>query len=143
MVASMKINSSHFSRQVRAELSQIEELCGDLKTLLNENNLSQISFCCELLLREAFNNAVLHGAKNDIRQKILVEANCTPEFVILSIEDEGLGFDWQKLKKLPMADYTATSGRGISLCKCYASKVEFNAKGNRVTLQISTTSTPS
>jgi serine/threonine-protein kinase RsbW len=123
--------------RVPADLSELDAICQDLKNLLQAEALDSNIFICELLLREAFNNAVLHGSNNDINKKVLVEVSCMANYILLSIEDEGPGFDWQKKRAFDLVDETATSGRGISIYKCNGTNVSFNAKGNRVNLLIS------
>ena len=88
----------------------------------------------ELALREAVNNAVLHGNGMDAHK--LVEVRCHCELgkgVSLTIKDQGKGFDPNKLPN-PVAPnrLEAEHGRGIYLMKLSMDQVSFEQGGTKV-----------
>lgn len=51
----------------------------------------------------------------------------------LSVTDEGAGFDWQKFLDVKKEE-TALHGRGLKIIQAATDKIEFNQKGNSITL---------
>lgn len=92
-------------------------------------------FSMRLAIEEALVNAIKHGNQRDVSKQVHVAWSVDPDRVIVSVEDEGPGF---RLEDVP--DCTAEenldkpSGRGILLMRRFLSAVEYNEKGNRVTL---------
>ncbi|OKY76541.1 MAG: hypothetical protein BM485_04755 [Desulfobulbaceae bacterium DB1] len=95
--------------------------------------------CCNLfeliyILREALNNAVIHGNRNN--DALQVECTVALEHDKLSIvvSDQGAGFDWRAhlLKKKVPTD--ASSGRGIHSLSHYGFTVSYNESGNTLYL---------
>ncbi len=87
---------------------------------------------------EAMNNAVKHGNKGDPNKKIRVlVAVCDEENkVMLEVEDEGEGFDYETvLKRSGVIDIEAESGRGIFLMQNMADEIEFFNGGRGVRLK--------
>jgi serine/threonine-protein kinase RsbW len=86
-------------------------------------------------LSEALANAMLYGNCRDPRKRVRVEARVTPDEIVLRVTDEGHGFDPEKL-----ADPTSPGnrkrigGRGIFLIRKMMDHVEFNDKGNSITM---------
>lgn len=92
-------------------------------------------FSMRLAIEEALVNAIKHGNRRDAAKQVHIGWSVGPERVVVSVEDEGPGF---RLEDVP--DCTAEenldkpSGRGILLMRRFLSAVEYNEKGNRVTL---------
>ena len=92
-------------------------------------------FSMRLAIEEAIVNAIKHGNKRDVEKKVHVSWSVNAQRVTVAVEDEGAGF---KLEEVP--DCTAEenldkpSGRGIMLMRNFLSSIEYNDKGNRVTL---------
>lgn len=94
------------------------------------------SFAIRLALEEAVYNAFRHGHKNLPKQeKIRLSWRVTPEEVLISVEDNGPGFvpgavpDPTTHERLELPH-----GRGVMLMKAYMTVVQYNDKGNRVTM---------
>jgi serine/threonine-protein kinase RsbW len=84
-------------------------------------------------LDEAFVNAVKHGNKNDPTKLVRITAELTPQEASFTVEDEGEGFDINKIPDpCDPANLFRTSGRGVLLIYNIMDKVEYNAQGNRV-----------
>ncbi len=87
---------------------------------------------------EAMNNAVKHGNKEDPNKKVRVlVAICEEDNkVMLEVEDEGEGFDYETvLKRSGVIDREAESGRGIFLMQKMADDIEFFNGGRGVRLK--------
>lgn len=92
-------------------------------------------FAIRLALEEAVTNAIQHGNKLDNSKKVAVDFTMDDDKVVMSVTDEGEGFDASSLPD-PTLDENlqVTGGRGIALMRAYMDSVEFNEKGNKVTM---------
>jgi serine/threonine-protein kinase RsbW len=85
----------------------------------------------EIALREALNNAVIHGNREDPRKRVHVSCRCEAEQeVSLVVKDEGQGFDSNAVPD-PTAPGAVESshGRGIYLMKALMDEVRFEQGG--------------
>jgi serine/threonine-protein kinase RsbW len=92
-------------------------------------------FAVRLALEEALVNAIRHGNDSDPAKEARLRYEITPERVVAEVEDQGPGFDPDKVPD-PLApeNLEKPSGRGLFLIRCYMTWVRFNECGNRVTL---------
>ncbi len=131
----------------------IYALCRDLRT----SNVKGL----KLGLYEAVANAVYHGnleldssikeendgfenydalANERINQdkyrgrKVNITLELNGSLIKYVVTDDGNGFDWRKVPAPDSDDMLALSGRGILLMNFYYDSVEWNDKGNQVTL---------
>lgn len=90
----------------------------------------------KLILSELFVNAMIHGNGQDPARKIAVEYLLDGERMRLTITDEGAGFDHGRIyDPLDAGNVMKISGRGLFLVKSLADSLEFNGKGNSVTVE--------
>jgi serine/threonine-protein kinase RsbW len=85
-------------------------------------------------LREALNNAVIHGNHEDPRKQVHVSCRCeAEEEVSIIVKDEGQGFDTKAVQD-PTAPGAIESshGRGIYLMKALMDEVHFEQSGAAV-----------
>jgi serine/threonine-protein kinase RsbW len=116
-----------------ATLEAIEGLCAEFR-LRNRNGATPgLGFAAELLLREALTNAVVHGSRADPSRQIRCTLRLRPGRLIISVQDDGGGFDWRAAFSRRSGD-RETSGRGMEILRAYSSRVRFNARGNSVTI---------
>lgn len=88
-----------------------------------------------IALDEAFVNAVKHGNKNDPTKLVRITAELSPQEARFTVEDEGEGFDVEQIPDPRDPDNLfKTSGRGVLLIYNIMDKVEYNARGNRLTM---------
>jgi serine/threonine-protein kinase RsbW len=86
-------------------------------------------------LTEALANAMLYGNCRDPRKRVRVEAHLTPREIKVQVTDEGRGFDPQALLDPTLPGNRARSGgRGIFLIRQLMDRVEFNDRGNSITM---------
>jgi serine/threonine-protein kinase RsbW len=95
----------------------------------------QSLFAIRLALDEALTNAVRHGNGSDPNKKVSVEFTADERRLVVQIEDEGAGFVPDDVPD-PTAEENLCRphGRGVMLMRAYMSDVQFNERGNRVTL---------
>ena len=86
-------------------------------------------------LTEALANAMLYGNCRDPRKRVRVEAHLTPHEIKVQVTDEGRGFDPAAVldPTLP-ANRIRSGGRGIFLIRQLMDRVEFNERGNSITM---------
>ena len=88
----------------------------------------------EIALREALENAVVHGNHEDPRKHVYVSCRCeAEEEVSIIVKDEGQGFDSNAVPD-PTAPGAIESshGRGIYLMKALMDEVRFEQSGAAV-----------
>ena len=88
----------------------------------------------ELALREALDNAVVHGNQEDPKTKVHIRCRCWPgKEISIVVTDQGKGFDFEKAVGNGLTpDPAAERGRGISLMKAYMDDVHFERDGSEV-----------
>lgn len=86
-------------------------------------------------LDEAIANAIIHGNKSDPQKLVHIIAELTPQEARFTIEDEGEGFDRQQIPDpRDPANLFKPSGRGMLLISNIMDEVEYNERGNRLTM---------
>jgi serine/threonine-protein kinase RsbW len=92
-------------------------------------------FAIRLALDESLSNAIRHGSKNDPSKTIMIEFEVNAERVIFTICDEGPGFNSTTLPDPTLEEnLEMTSGRGVMLIRAYMTSVDYNDRGNCVTM---------
>jgi serine/threonine-protein kinase RsbW len=86
-------------------------------------------------LDEAFVNAVKHGNHNDPRKLVRITAELSAKEARFTVEDEGDGFNVQEIPDpRDPANLFKTSGRGVLLIYNIMDEVQYNERGNRLTM---------
>ncbi|MGB7567914.1 MAG: SpoIIE family protein phosphatase [Chitinivibrionales bacterium] len=89
----------------------------------------------KIILTELFANAIYHGNKGDHSKKVTIGHIINKKKILVSIMDEGDGFDPAGIPDPTLPENLVKDcGRGLYIVHTYVDKVEFNAKGNRVTV---------
>lgn len=117
-------------------MANVDRACIEVKETVSHRGAAEHLFACQLLFREAANNAISHGNREEPARIIKTLLNIHDKQISLTIVDEGDGFDWRAVLNRPQ-DLEATSGRGFMIMRDYATKILFNRKGNKLTLIIS------
>ena len=88
----------------------------------------------ELALREALNNAVVHGNRLDAHKLVHVRCRCKGgEGISLIISDQGQGFDPRAVPDpLTVENLEADHGRGIHIMRLLMDEVSFEERGTEV-----------
>jgi len=117
--------------QVRAISPLVDRL---MKLIEKSQCVPGEEFDTELALREALNNAVVHGNREDPETKVHIRCRCQPgKQLFIVVTDQGKGFDFKKVVGNGMAkDPDSEHGRGIQLMKAYMDDVHFERGGSEV-----------
>ena len=88
-----------------------------------------------IALDEAFVNAVKHGNRHDPHKLVRITADLSAKEARFAIEDEGEGFDVSEIPDpRDPSNLFKTSGRGVLLIYNIMDEVEYNERGNRLTM---------
>jgi serine/threonine-protein kinase RsbW len=140
-------SQSHFPRKrsrssileidswMRSEVRAISPLVDRLMRLIEGSQcVPGEEFAVELALREALNNAVVHGNREDPETKVHIRCRCQPgKELSIVVTDQGKGFDFEKVIGNGIAtDPDSEHGRGIQLMKTYMDDLHFERGGSEV-----------
>jgi serine/threonine-protein kinase RsbW len=120
---------------IPSEISAISPLVERLMRLIEgSHSVAGEESAVELALREALNNAVIHGNRLDARKLVHVRCRCKVEQGIsLIVSDQGQGFDPRTISDpLTVENLQADCGRGIHIMKLLMDEVSFERRGTEV-----------
>lgn len=85
------------------------------------------------VVAEAVANAMLYGNRNDPALRVTVEIDLHDDRVVISVSDEGDGFDPSVLADPTHPEILEqTTGRGLYMIRRLADHVAFNERGNTI-----------
>jgi serine/threonine-protein kinase RsbW len=83
---------------------------------------------------ECVSNAIIHGNKQDKKKVVNIELRFLDDQIRFIIEDQGEGFDFQKLKDPTSPEHIQNpGGRGVFIMKHLSDEVRFEDEG-RITI---------
>ena len=111
----------------------LEELLGQLG---DRGWPEEDKFGVHLSVEEALMNAIKHGNQRDPEKSVFVQYRLSDELLFVQVEDQGEGFNPEDVPD-PTLDENLElpSGRGLMLMRTFMSMVQYNEKGNRVTME--------
>lgn len=84
-------------------------------------------------LTELLVNAIYHGNRKDYTKKVVMGHVVTSERTVVSIMDEGPGFDPKAIADPTLPENLGKDcGRGLYIVRHYVDKTEYNERGNRI-----------
>jgi serine/threonine-protein kinase RsbW len=93
-------------------------------------------FGIHMALEESISNAIRHGNKEAADKQVDVECRFGPDHFWARITDEGPGFRPAEVPNCCAPEcLDLPGGRGLALMNAYMSRVEYNDRGNSVTLE--------
>lgn len=120
---------------IPSEISAISPLVERLMRLIEESRcVAGEENAVQLALREALNNAVVHGNRLDAHKVVHVRCRCKVEKGIsITVLDQGQGFHPSAVPDpLSVDNLEADHGRGIHLMKLTMDAVSFEQRGAEV-----------
>jgi serine/threonine-protein kinase RsbW len=125
---------AEFQWNYPARLENVDQVCSAAEAIFDQYTIPRKDcFAIVLLLREALNNAVIHGCNYDATMTMSCRMTIATREIVIEITDNGTGFNWRKTSLKHVAS-NSEHGRGMSIFLLYASTIAFNDSGNRVTL---------
>ena len=136
---SHEVNSHHdqFEAQISSNFEAGQEITERIMTSVGSAGFhSREQFGIRLAVDEAVTNAIKHGNQFHPKKTVRVDFRLDQRGVRIEIEDQGMGFRLEEVPD-PTADENLErpSGRGLMLMREFMTRIEFNAKGNRVVLE--------
>ncbi|MCK9296667.1 MAG: ATP-binding protein [Desulfobulbaceae bacterium] len=127
-------NNRSISCNFPSTLANVDRAVDTIKDFLLSRHVSFSPFELVFVLREALNNAVIHGNEKNSSLKVACSLHLEHDSLTIIVTDQGKGFDWQRqLLKTPVSSST-TSGRGLNSMEPYGFTLRFNAAGNTLYL---------
>jgi serine/threonine-protein kinase RsbW len=120
---------------IPSEISAISPLVERLMRLIEGSHcVAGEEHAVQLALREALNNAVVHGNRLDAHKLVHVRCRCkVRNGISLIVADQGQGFDPRTVPdSLTVENLEAEHGRGIRLMKFVMDEVSFQQRGTEV-----------
>jgi len=120
------------AENLRDAVSEVVEACERLAF-----SGSRATLNLRVAVGEALANAILYGNRQDPEKRVRVRAELRPGEAVVTITDEGPGFDPESVQDPTVAENRGRShGRGLFLLRKLADEVRFNETGNSVTLTL-------
>lgn len=122
--------------EVAAQESQISGVIQRVGVFLQRHGCPE-QHGLSVVLRELLSNAIHHGNQSRSALKVRGEMTLGDDQITLWVEDEGDGFDFQRLDlTLPADPPQGSERRGLILVRALVSELKFNGPGNRVTVEL-------
>jgi serine/threonine-protein kinase RsbW len=110
-----------------------------VKKLLKDHGLERHSFAVRVVMREGLTNSVRHAHSHDPEKLIRFKLSIENDKLIMTIEDQGEGFDWRQILSKATRETAEGSlkdhGRGVLIMDDYFDTWAYNEKGNVLTLE--------
>ncbi|MGB2599051.1 MAG: ATP-binding protein [Candidatus Omnitrophota bacterium] len=115
----------------------LNEISKEVINALKEKGVDEeIIFDIHVGFEEALRNAMIHGNKLSSKKVVTIEVEVTEDMVIISVEDQGEGFDPGSLPD-PTLDENLLkeSGRGVYLMTHLMDEVIYEKGGRKVIMK--------
>jgi len=121
---------------VPSETRYIRKVSSGILSELDRRNVDEDRrFDVRLCVEEAVRNAMVHGNHSDKKLSVKTAYWIDGGMLNIEIEDEGAGFDHADVADPTLASHILkNSGRGVHLIRKLMDSVEYNGKGNKVTM---------
>ncbi len=122
--------------KIPSDLKEVKKVSAEILDFLKacklfKNELLDIKLCLE----EALINAIKHGNRLDKSLKVKIDYNLGDDTFKVTITDEGEGFDYKHVPDPTLEEnLQELKGRGIFLIRRLMDEVQFNEKGNSITM---------
>jgi serine/threonine-protein kinase RsbW len=93
-------------------------------------------FAVHMALEESISNAIRHGNNEDPAKNVDIECRLSPTRFWIQITDEGTGFNPAAVPDCCAPDrLEVPGGRGLALIRAYMTSVQYNNRGNSLTME--------
>ena len=122
--------------KIPSDLKEVKKVSAEILDFLKacklfKNELLDIKLCLE----EALINAIKHGNRLDKSLKVKIDYNLGDDTFKVTITDEGEGFDYKHIPDPTLEEnLQELKGRGIFLIRRLMDEVQFNERGNSITM---------
>lgn len=125
----MPSKQDQFNLKIQSIPDNISKVESFLESVNDNLRLNEVEFHKLLVATtEAVNNAIMHGNKSNPEKLVTVDVFIKKNYVIISVGDEGGGFDPEKIPNpLEEENLLKESGRGLFLMQTLMDEVEISA----------------
>ena len=132
----IKKNGQSLEIRFASQLSNVDEAINQLEKFIRREQIAVDHFSFIYIMREALNNAVIHGNGQDDSLLVFFSLAVVGDKLLITVRDEGKGFAWrQRLAQADVPASEATSGRGLFSMLNFHYQVTYNEQGNELFLQ--------
>ena len=130
---SMNGDVEHISLSVLDEIEHIQSsVCAQMETL---SYSKRDIFCVRLALDETLTNAIRHGHDMDPSKEVRISFLVADQHVWIQVEDQGKGFRLEEIPDPTEPEYIERpNGRGLHVIRSFMCSVQYNDRGNQVTM---------
>jgi serine/threonine-protein kinase RsbW len=123
--------------KIPSDTGEARRVLDELLASLGKNQWAEEdTFGIHLAVEEALMNAIKHGNQRDPEKSVHVIYKLSTDRLHISVEDEGQGFNPEEVPDPTLEEnLELPSGRGLMLMRTFMSVVDFNERGNRVTME--------
>lgn len=107
----------------------VDRAVDEVLKFIKNSKISIVKFDLNLAVRECLNNAVIHGNRNKAELLVKLDIKINNGLLFIMIEDEGDGFNLDKIQK-NYVDDLALGGRGLIIVNRLGFDISTNKKGN-------------
>jgi len=137
----MSVTPSSDDRSLQVSLpSTLESYHGFVQSILE--HLEELGwkhsdlFAIHMALEESISNAIRHGNKEDPAKRVAIECELSSVRFWIRVCDEGPGFDPKQVPDCCDPDrLEVAGGRGLTLMRAYMTRMEYNDRGNCLTME--------
>jgi serine/threonine-protein kinase RsbW len=127
-------DSNAISCTFSSTLDNVDKAVDTIKSFFSSREIHYSQFELIYILREALNNAVIHGNKKNSALQVVCSIGVDQDAVSITVSDQGKGFDWRKqIMKGPVSS-DSSSGRGLKSMAHFGFEIRFNDSGNTLYL---------
>ncbi len=123
-----------FTVEMGTNLDNVDRCVELMRAFLEKRGAQEHLFAISLLMREALNNAMIHGNRLDAAKRVRLRFLMREGRFDLEVEDQGPGFAWQNHVQ-SRSGVDDVRGRGHEIYRNYASAIRYNERGNILTLE--------
>lgn len=122
--------------EINSEMRHVDRIVRETREFLEQLDL-EISSDFKIVLRELLINAIEHGNHSHSDRTVSCSLEQLEKKLFkLIVEDQGEGFDFDSLEMEIPQDPRQVRNRGYVLIRSSSEKIEFNEKGNQVTVYL-------
>ncbi len=128
--------SGKVSIKIPSEIKYLRKASSKILSALEGRNVDEGRiFDIKLCIEEAVRNAMVHGNHFNKQKIVKIMYWIGGDTLHIEVEDEGSGFEHAAIvDPTDPTNITKNSGRGVYLIRKLMDKVEYNDKGNKVTM---------
>jgi serine/threonine-protein kinase RsbW len=126
------VSSIHVELTMKSDIAALLPVVDELMALIRKSRCAPgAERDVECALREALDNAVVHGNREDLQKQVHISCRCEPgKELSIVIRDEGAGFDHVKVVPQNISNHSQS---GIPLMRLLMDEVHFEQAAEKYT----------